>query len=400
MRTMSAHRGGGANFHHEILGPELVRRGHDVTVLTTRHPNGKRLNRENGLVVYYLDEAPPDQYSNVYWKASARKFDELHTDEPFDATISESEGAYGLVKYSKYSDSVPLIHIKHNTLSTIREHSEFGLNIRGILRYAYYLQHHVLFFHRVTKRIMDDSDTIICVCYYLAQTLIDDYPSIEGKVTVVPNGINIDTFSEGDSSRLDLPEALSVDPTNVVLYVGRLSREKGVKFLIQSIDHVDTDEFIFLIVGSGGGSYVEEIKALADSSARRDRVFFVEGGTEYENVPHYLDLADVVAIPSLHDTFPFTALEAMASRTPIVGSAVGGIPEMIDDGENGLLVPRKDPVRLGTAIGTLLKDPELRRTLGTNGFRQVKERYSIATMAERTEQVIQEYVEQNGSERA
>jgi len=100
-------------------------------------------------------------------------------------------------------------------------------------------------------------------------------------------------------------------------------------------------------------------------------------------VPALLDRLDVVALPSWTEGLPLTVLEAMAHARPVVATPVGGTPEVVVDGETGLLVPPRDPAALAGALRRLLEDPDFARSLGEAGRRRVAERFSLDAMTKR-----------------
>jgi glycosyltransferase involved in cell wall biosynthesis len=147
------------------------------------------------------------------------------------------------------------------------------------------------------------------------------------------------------STGLDLPPEPGdpADPPEV-LYAGRLSEEKGVEELAAAADGLD-------LVVAGDGP-LRSLFPQAQGMVPRDELFSL------------MTRAAVVVCPSRRDGLPVVCAEAMAHARPVVASAVGGLPDMVVDGETGMLVPPRDPVALRAAIDKLLADEELRRRLG------------------------------------
>lgn len=164
-------------------------------------------------------------------------------------------------------------------------------------------------------------------------------------------------------------------PANgVVGYVGRLEPSKGVDVLIASGVRP------LLIVGEGSGR--ADLEAKADSQVtftgpRRDAVSLMAG-------------CDVIAVPSRQEPFGLVAIEAAAVGRPVVASAVGGLKEIVVDGETGFLVPPEDPAALAAAIGRLRDDPALAVRLGLAGRRRYLDLFSAARMIEATEAVYRD----------
>jgi glycosyltransferase involved in cell wall biosynthesis len=172
-------------------------------------------------------------------------------------------------------------------------------------------------------------------------------------VHVVPNGVDVPATVE--------PEA---EPP-FVLYAGRLSREKGIEELVAAADGLP-----LVVVGDG---------------PLRDRVPQARGFVAREELSRLYGRAAVVTCPSRREGFGLAAAEAMAHGRPVVASAVGGLLDLVDDGETGLLVPPRDPAALRAALERLLADPALRRRLGAAARARVAElcawdRVTAATM--------------------
>jgi glycosyltransferase involved in cell wall biosynthesis len=129
-----------------------------------------------------------------------------------------------------------------------------------------------------------------------------------------------------------------------------------------------------------GGSYQRELERTAERAGVRDRVVFAGARDDAGSL---LAELDVLALPSWTEGLPLVVLEAMARRRPVVATPVGGTPEIVVDGETGLLVPPRDPRALAAALRRLLDDPQLRERMGEAGFARVRERFSADAMTER-----------------
>lgn len=181
----------------------------------------------------------------------------------------------------------------------------------------------------------------------------------------------------------------------VVLFVGRLIDLKGVDYLIKAIPSVlnrcpDTK---VLLVGSGPRK--DYLMNLSNELCLRNRVMFVDKVSQEELLKFY-SIATIFVLPSIvndkgeTEGFGVVLLEAMASRVPVVGTNVGGIPDIISDGKTGLLARQKDPDDLADKITRLLTDDNIRRRVVENGFRYVKENFSCEVVAERFMEIYQE----------
>jgi glycosyltransferase involved in cell wall biosynthesis len=131
----------------------------------------------------------------------------------------------------------------------------------------------------------------------------------------------------------------------------------------------------------------EELEELVTEEQLQDNILFL--GTR-NDIPRLLSMLDIFVLCSLSEGLPLTILEAMAAGKPIVASAVGGIPEVIDHGIDGILIPSDDSDRLAEAISELLHDDKKRDDMGEKARKKFEERFTIQTMVERYEELYEE----------
>lgn len=177
-----------------------------------------------------------------------------------------------------------------------------------------------------------------------------------------------------------------------LLYAGRLVEEKGVHVAIAAVKHLVTSmglNGIHLdIVGSGGRDYLARLEEAIDAARLRDFVTIREQVPRDDLLQRYGDY-DAFLFPSVwEEPFGITILEAMAKGVPVIASKVGGVPEIVEDGENGLLVAPEDPVALAEAIGKLVGNPALWAKMRLAALQTVGSRFSQARCMELTEQYL------------
>jgi glycosyltransferase involved in cell wall biosynthesis len=181
------------------------------------------------------------------------------------------------------------------------------------------------------------------------------------KIRVVRNGIRIGQL-EGRSG--GGPYASGSRPT--VLTIARLHPQKGLEYLLRAAALVPEARFLV----AGDGQEREALEAEARKSGLAGRLEFLGHRTD---VPMLLRSADVFVLPSLYEGFPVSVLEALAAGTPVIATAVSGTDEIVVHGENGILVPPRDPHALGSAIREVLSDRSLARRLVAGGTARVRQ---------------------------
>ena len=195
----------------------------------------------------------------------------------------------------------------------------------------------------ITRYALSRADRVTATGLRLAEATMKYVP--QGKeVTVIPYGVDLEQFR---------PEARPHRDELVVGSVGRLSSEKGLKYLLQAMAEVVRQEPRARLLLAGDGPERGRLQRLAVKLGLQDRTEFL-GEIAHEQVPAALARLDVFAMPSTYEGFGVAALEAEAMEVPVVASAIYGLPDVVDDGVTGLLVPPKDVPALAQAILRLL----------------------------------------------
>ena len=209
------------------------------------------------------------------------------------------------------------------------------------------------------------------------------------RFAVIPNGVDLERFATPVPVCRMRDEFGIPREAPLIGVVARLEPEKGHRFLIGAMPMIlekAPDAWLAIV---GEGTEVGALRAQAASLGRAVSERIVFTGRRDDVSALTADLT-VAALPSLREAQGISILEAMARRRPVVASAVGGIPEVITDGVDGLLVPPADPSALAAAIGSLLEAPALRERIGDAGYRTVAERFSIDAQVQRIEVVYDE----------
>lgn len=206
------------------------------------------------------------------------------------------------------------------------------------------------------------------------------------KIAVVPPGVDLATFNPNVYSGF-LKDTYSLEGS-IILFVGQLSkthRHKGLSILIRALRHLDPSTTLVVV---GGGNWFSHYKADAENAGVADRVVFA-GIISEEELPLYYRGADLTVLPTYTDAegFGMVLAEANACGRPVIGTNVGGIPSLIQDQHNGLLVEPGDLRGLVQAISIVLSDGKLAKTLGQNGFEKIRSGFTWDHAVSRTMKV-------------
>jgi len=233
----------------------------------------------------------------------------------------------------------------------------------------------------ISKLALRNADAVVALTRHMRTEMQELYPR---DVSVIPIGIELNRFS--GLSKDSIRARLGIDDERVVVSVARLEPIKGMKYLISAINAaIEEDDRIRLFI-IGDGSSREDLERLTNSLDLCRYITFV-GTIPNEKVPDYMAAADIFVLPSLSEGFPVTLLEAMASGLPIVTTRVGGLPDIIKDGENGFLVEPENPQQIADKLQLLLHDEELRNKISSINKETVK-RYSWENVTKNLEQVF------------
>lgn len=224
--------------------------------------------------------------------------------------------------------------------------------------------------HRwITKHALAHAGAVTATGLRLAEATLPFMP--EGKdVSVIPYGVDVDQFQrEPGANRMEAPDG----PVTVGA-VARLSPEKGLDVLLRATARLRVQGVDVRVLLVGDGPSRAELVRLAAELKLEDRIEFA-GEVAHDDVKAMLERMDIFAIPSTWEGFGVAALEASAMELPVVGSRIHGLPDVVIEGETGLLVPPADPVPLADAIATLARNPQLRQRMGQAGWAFVQKEY-------------------------
>ncbi len=215
---------------------------------------------------------------------------------------------------------------------------------------------------------------------------------ISDKVQTIYNGIELSMFDSVTQNPISIKKGLGISNEKLVVgIIGVFDKCKGHIYLFQAIEKLVSQgikDIVCLVVGDGRER--DELKEFVTNKRLQD--YFKLLG--YRNdIPEILKAIDVIVMPSVQESFPRVPLEAMAMKVPVIATTVGGLPESIDDGNTGILVPPMDVDSICKAIKYLIENPDVRKRMGEAGRKKVGEKFSIETNVRKTEELYLDVIE-------
>jgi glycogen synthase len=241
----------------------------------------------------------------------------------------------------------------------------------------------------IEKTTVEAADRVIAVSNKMREDILAYFAADPSRVVVIHNGIDPDRFRRTEA-RDQLDRLRVREP--YVLFVGRITDQKGIFHLIEAAKRLPAGVQVVLCASAPDTPEIEE--RLRRAVAGMSNVLWINEMVKHDVVVQLYSHAAVFCCPSVYEPFGIINLEAMACQTAVVASAVGGILEVVVEGETGLLVPPANPEALAGALTRLLNDPDARRRMGQAGRRRVEAQFSWASVAERTERVYADAIAQ------
>lgn len=368
--------GGVSTYIDELMG-ELKGHGHQVDLIARtpdlraiNHSGGKSIDQEpirqriEPRIAEYFSRQFPAATPWVRWRELERiafetalkmfdfgAYDVIHAQDPLAARTVRRTKPCG----------VPLVVTFHNIKSVEWRVSDPAKP-----------QMEMDFLEREESVSAHGADAVIFPCHWLADQFFKfGLPS--GKKYIIPYGI-----SPGFHK---ISTAKSPGAPPVIACPARLVPIKGHLFLLDALQRLKRQGHRFQCWFIGDGFLKRQLMARRGELGLQAEVQFLG---DRHDMDLLLALADIIVLPTLHDTFPFAVIEAQAAGKPAVASRIGGIPEMITPGVDGLLVAPADSLELSETLARLIRDPSLRLTLGHEALRRATGRWSITTMGSRT----------------
>lgn len=358
---------GGIPLHAHHLCRDLSRMGYYTTVLTCAKGNHRYEKREEG-------------------------YDVIHH-KTFFSPLGNSFSPSIFRTLLKIKDDYDLIHAHcHLFFSTIMASlvRRIGsppliITTHGIMSASAPDWFNMLYMKTIGKWALKSADRIICYTQMEKEKLVDMLKIDSEKISVIPNGVNIDLFHPDPDTdkRSDQSKAITI------LWVGRFVRGKGVEYIIQAAKKLvkEVPDLKILLVGDGPSK--EKIKSLIEKFDLNKNVIIKENIAN-ENMPKIYQKSDIFVLPSLNEGVPKTLLEAMACGKPVIISEFPHLAELIKNA--ALTFPKGDVHALADKIMSLIRDKELAKELGNNGRKKIVEDHSWENTVLKTIELYKEVI--------
>jgi starch synthase len=248
------------------------------------------------------------------------------------------------------------------------------------------------------KVSIEGAAAVIAVSEGMRADVLSNYPAVDpAKVHVVYNGIDAEQYSPDPAT--DVLERYGVDTSKPsVVFVGRITRQKGVPVLLRAAAHLDPEVQLVLCAGAPDTPELgAEVAGLVEELRKtRAGVIWLSGMLSKREVIQLLSHSTLFACPSVYEPLGIVNLEAMACGTAVVASKVGGIPEVVADGETGLLVPPDDPDALAESINALTRDRDRAKAMGVAGRERAQSQFDWGKIAQQTAELYESTVAAHG----
>lgn len=385
---------GGAGVHVEYLAKELA----ELISIEVRSFGDQNVNTENLIVKGY-------PYDNHLFDDADEKlkaiFKTLSTGLHINVDTIDADVVHCHTWYSHFAGimaklcyGIPLVVTTHS-LEPLRPWKREQLG-RGYDASSW-----------IEKTAIEMADCLIAVSEETKDDVLKHFDVDESRIEVVYNGIDLKDYVVVNET--DVLETYSIDKNKpYVLFVGRITRQKGIVHLVNAIKYIDEDTQIVLCAGAPDTKEIakEMVDAVDMASKSRDNIFWIDKMLEKKDVIQLYSHADVFCCPSIYEPFGIINIEAMACETAVVASAVGGIKEVVVEGETGLLINVEqkksapfEPVNpdqfskdLAIGINILVKNKALRNKMAKNGRERVEQFFDWKAIAKQTKAIYQSLI--------
>jgi len=366
---------GGMEVAASSLAVNMANKGHEISIFTTSFDSNDSVEKHENMKIYRYGANFRIGQANMSFallrKPLAYDIDIVH------AHAGNPPAPIAALRYAR-NKKKPLVVTYHMDAQT-----SWGGIIRrtSVFFYNKFLLNYVL---SNSKSIISPSKNFLDSSIFLANH--------KNKVSVIPNGIDTDTFIVPYSKAECRKKLGFLDKEYIILFIGSLSPHKSPDVLLRTMPALKQKMPNIRLIIVGEGVLKNQLKITSKELCVENEVNFVDYVDNQQRKAMLYKSSDVFVLPSTQESFGIVILEAMASGIPVIATAIGGITNLIQDGQTGLLVPVQNPEILAVTIEKLLRNCELRQKLSKEGRLKANE-YAWPKIADQTEVLYRKVIE-------
>lgn len=374
---------GGAGTYAYNLTKGLARLGHEVHVIAPRVAGYGKESVEEGLFVHRLSFLnKPFLRALSFWFSLRKDFPSLEQRAgEFDVVHDNGLSAFSLNSEAvSCPRAVTIHHLARTTVKTLEV---------SLLRRVRNLRGEIAFSPLIEPLCMKRADRIIAVSQFTKQDIMSVFGIPESKIAVIHHGVHPEDYVLPEEARVKLRSTLGISSQPMILFTGKLAPRKGVDVLLRALPQVLREMEVKLVLAGSGNQ--QDYQQLAEALGISDKLRFL-GRVPDDTLRLLFSSCDLFVLPSRLEGLGIVILEAMAAGKPVVATNVGGIPELIESGQNGILVEANNEGKLAGAIVKVLSNKSLAQIIGENNMKKARERFSWEVAAQKTERVYNELI--------
>jgi len=369
---------GGVEEHVYQISLELLKRGHNVTVITSNEVDGKiyplQMEVMQGIHVYRLPLFMPKLLRELWFIPDIRRI--------FRRLRGDVVHAHGyrclsscIAVYLAHSKHIPTVLTPHG----IYPPRSF---VNALLK--------SIFDRTLGRLLLSFSDRIIALSEHNVR-LILQIGAPTKNIVIVPNGVNIDEYMKLQRSKKILDELGSDGP--VLLYIGRIDWNKRLEKVVESMPLIlkEFPSAKFVIVGPDYAKYTNQLLDLA-KKLKVEHSLVITGKVPRKKLLEFYSMANVFLLPSSYEGFGLSMLEAISGKIPVIASPSGGPGDILTHGVDALLLEEPTPEEIFKSVYAVLTDQELRETLVKNAFEVVKKKYTWKSVVDELELIYKQLI--------
>ena len=369
---------GGVEEHVYQISLELLKRGHNVTVITSNEVDGKiyplQMEVMQGIHVYRLPLFMPKLLRELWFTPDIRRI--------FRRLRGDVVHAHGyrclsscIAVYLAHSKRIPTVLTPHG----IYPPRSF---VNALLK--------SIFDRTLGRLLLSFSDRIIALSEHNVRLILQIGASTK-NIVIVPNGVNIDEYMKLQRSKKILDELGSDGP--ILLYIGRIDWNKRLEKVVESMPLIlkEFPSAKFVIVGPDYAKYTNQLLDLA-RKLKVEHSLVITGKVPRKKLLEFYSMANVFLLPSSYEGFGLSMLEAISSKIPVIASPSGGPGDILTHGVDALLLEEPTPEEIFKSVYAVLTDQELRETLVKNAFEVVKKKYTWKSVVDELQLIYKQLI--------